>query len=145
MHPMEIRINIMVSSQGSERVASSRDSGVWHGSGNGLRAGIQLVGKTVLKKRLRIIYLVKKKNTQYLKKTHKFGIEVPKSVVQAYALDKKNVHTLWADAISRDMKDVSPAFKKLDNGEIVPIGYQQINCQMNFDVEWKILGARLGW
>ena len=37
-----------------------------------------------------IISLVKKRNAQYLKKTHKFGIEVPKSVAQAYALDKKN-------------------------------------------------------
>ena len=46
--------------------------------------------KAVLKKRLRIISLVKKRNAQYLKKTHKFGIEVPKSVDQAYALDKNN-------------------------------------------------------
>ena len=36
--------------------------------------------KAVLKKRLRIISLIKKRNAQHLKKTHKFGIEVPKSV-----------------------------------------------------------------
>ena len=40
----------------------------------------------VLKNMLRIISLVKKRNTRYLKKTHKLGIEVPKSVSQAYAL-----------------------------------------------------------
>ena len=45
--------------------------------------------KAVLKKRLRITFLVKKRNNQYLKKTHKFGIEVPKSVTQAYALNNK--------------------------------------------------------
>ena len=33
----------------------------------------------VLKKRLMIISLVKKRNSEYLKKTQKFGIEVPKS------------------------------------------------------------------
>ena len=40
-----------------------------------------------MKNSLRIISLVKKRNNLYLKKTHNFGIEVPKSVVQAYALD----------------------------------------------------------
>ena len=70
----------------------------------------------VLKKRLWIKYFVKKRNACYIKKTHKFGIEVPKSVDWEYALDKKNGNTLWADAISKQMKDVSPDFRKLDNG-----------------------------
>ena len=52
--------------------------------------------EAVLKKRLRTISLVKKRNAQYLKKTHKFGIEVHNSVAQAYALDKKNGNDLWA-------------------------------------------------
>ena len=69
--------------------------------------------KSALKKRLRIIYLANKSNAQYLKKTHNFGIEVPRSVAQAYALDKKNGNTLWADDISKEMRDVIPAFKKL--------------------------------
>ena len=56
---------------------------------------------TVLKKRLRIISLIKKRNARYLKKTHKFGIEVLKSVAQAYALCKDNGNTLWEDAISK--------------------------------------------
>ena len=43
----------------------------------------------VLKKTLRIIYLVKKRNACYLKKTHKFGIELPMSVAQAYDMDEK--------------------------------------------------------
>ena len=72
--------------------------------------------KAVLNNRLRIIYIVKKSNAWYRKNTHKFGIEVPKSVARPYALDKKNVNTLWADAISEDVKDMSPIFKKLNNG-----------------------------
>ena len=54
-----------------------------------------------LKKRLRIIYIVNNRNYSYLNKTHKFWIEVPKSVVQAYVLDKNNVNTLWEDSISK--------------------------------------------
>ena len=57
--------------------------------------------KTVLKKRLRIICLVKKRNAQYIKKTHKFGIEVHKPVAQSYDLDKKNGNNLWVDEISK--------------------------------------------
>ena len=77
--------------------------------------------KAVLKKILRIISLVKKRNSLYHKKTYTFRIEVPKSVAQAYALDNKNGNILWEDAIYKEMKDVSPASKKLENGEIVPI------------------------
>ena len=62
-----------------------------------------------------MISLVNKMNDRYLKKTHKFWIEVPKLVAQAYALDKKNGNTLWVDAVSKEMKDVSPGFKKLGN------------------------------
>ena len=91
----------------------------------------------VLKKRLQIISLIKKKNSHYLKKTHNFGIEVPKSFAQEYSLDEKNGDTLWADAIAKDMKDMIPAFRKLDNEEIVPIGYQRENCHIIFDVKME--------
>ena len=37
----------------------------------------------ILKKRDIIISLVKKRKTRYLKKTHKFGIEMPKTVKEA--------------------------------------------------------------
>ncbi len=37
----------------------------------------------VLNKRDRIILLLKKRNPRFLKKTHKFGIEVPKTVKDA--------------------------------------------------------------
>ena len=47
-----------------------------------------------------IISIFQEKNARYLKKTHKFGIELPKSVDQEYALDKSN-KKLWADAISK--------------------------------------------
>ena len=52
---------------------------------------------------------------------NKFGIEVSKSVAQAYALDKKNVNTLWPNAIYKEMKEASPAFKRLESGDIISI------------------------
>jgi len=41
----------------------------------------------VLKKRDRIISMVKQRSARYLKRTHKFGIEVPKTVADAHELD----------------------------------------------------------
>ncbi|KAL7474089.1 hypothetical protein ACHAW6_000082 [Cyclotella cf. meneghiniana] len=42
----------------------------------------------VLKKRDQIISLVKRRSTRYHKRTHKFGIELPKIVDEAYMIDK---------------------------------------------------------
>ena len=58
----------------------------------------------LLKKRDHIISLVKKCNPRYLKQTHKIGMEVPKTVNEALALDKKNDNTLWADALLKYWK-----------------------------------------
>ena len=54
-----------------------------------------------LKKRDSIISLVKKRHTRYMKKTHKFGIEMPKIVKEADKLDKKNGDTKWMDALQK--------------------------------------------
>ncbi len=91
----------------------------------------------VLKKRDRIISLVRKQTTHYLKRTHKFGIEVPKTVKEALALDCKNGNTLWADDIAKEMKEVCISFNILPDGRSVPIGYQKIPCHMIFDVKME--------
>ena len=72
-----------------------------------------------------------------MKKTHKFGIEMPKTVAEALALDKKNGNTLWADAIAKEMKEVKVAFRKLKDGEQIPIGYQRVPLHMVFDVKME--------
>jgi hypothetical protein len=101
----------------------------------------------VLKKRDRIISLVCKWTTCYLKRTHKFGIEVPKPVKEALDLDRKNGNTLWANAIAKEMKEVHIAFNILPDGHSAPIGYQKIPCQMILDMKWKTLDEKQtsGW
>jgi hypothetical protein len=86
----------------------------------------------VLKKRDRIISAV---NKRYLKRTHKFGIEVPKSVADAMRLDTENGNTLWMDAVALEIASVNVSFKHVDDGEEVPVGYQYIDCHMVFDVK----------
>ncbi len=90
----------------------------------------------VLKTRNWIISLIRKRTTHYLKQTHKFGIEVPKTIKEAFDLDCKNGNTFWADAIAKEMKEVCIAFK-LPDGHVAHIGYQKIPCHMVFDVKIK--------
>jgi hypothetical protein len=80
---------------------------------------------------------VKQRLTRYLKRTHKFGIDLPKTAKEALALDTANGNTLWATAIAREMANVRIAFKILAADESVPIGYQKIPCHMVFKVKME--------
>ena len=77
---------------------------------------------SVLKKRNRIIAKTKSK---YWLRTHKFGIEIPKSVTQSRQIDAKCGNTLWWDAICKEMENVRPAFEVFKGGtDQLPGGYQ---------------------
>ena len=43
------------------------------------------------------------------------------------------------------MKDMIPAFMKIDNGEILPIGYQHVNFHMVFDIKTEYFYRKPGW
>ena len=43
-------------------------------------------------------------NSRYAKKSHKFGLKVPKFVKEALAIDAKNGDTAWYDAIGKEIK-----------------------------------------
>ena len=59
--------------------------------------------KYALKKRGRIIASVRKQQTRCLKRSHKFVIELSKTVVEALTLDAKNDSSLWTDVIYKEM------------------------------------------
>ena len=86
----------------------------------------------VLKKRDRIITAGSK---HYHKRTHKFGIEAPKTLQWALEIDKENGNTLGQDALAKEMKNVKVAFEVLEDGKNAPIGYQFINCHMVFNIK----------
>ena len=53
----------------------------------------------------------------------KLGVKVPLTVEEAIALDKKNVNTLWHDAIKKEMKNSRISFEVLDKDASIPVGY----------------------
>ena len=91
----------------------------------------------MLKKRDPIISLVQKRISRYLKRNHKFGIEIPTSVKDTLEIDKRNGSTFWADVIATKIKNVRAAFKILPNGTSAPNGYQKISCHMIFDIKME--------
>eukprot|EP00980_Cylindrotheca_fusiformis_P025880 scaffold14789_cov72-Cylindrotheca_fusiformis.AAC.2 len=76
----------------------------------------------VLKKRNRILSKVKSK---YWRTTHKFGIELPHSVEEAYEIDKRTGTLHWTKAIEKEMKKISSlqAFEKVEG--ITPDGLRK--------------------
>jgi hypothetical protein len=52
-------------------------------------------------------------------------------------IDTKTGTTFWRDAIEKEMKNVSQAFK-FNEDDTVPIGYKHITCHMIFDI--KMIG-----
>ena len=100
--------------------------------------------RPVLKKRARIVSSIKgrakvarEKARGYNKRTSQFGIQIPKSVADAKALDKENGNTLWQDAIAKETASVRPAFKPLPHGQRAPPGYKWIRCHWIFTVKME--------
>lgn len=50
-------------------------------------------------------------------------------------MDKLNGNDLWAQALKKEMKDVGMAFKILDHGEHVPVGYTEASGHLIWDVK----------
>ena len=86
-----------------------------------------------LKKRDSIISAV---NQRYWKRTHKYGIRIPKSVAEAVEIDRENGDDRWARSIQEEMNNVRIAFRILDDDTKIPIGYQYMSCHIVFDVKF---------
>ncbi len=80
-------------------------------------------------------HYIKAASTKYQRRTHKFGIEVPATVARALEIDKETGTDLWAKAIEKEMKHVTPAFEILEPGQEAPIGSKCIPCHMIFEVK----------
>ena len=105
-------------------MASGVISCPWHLQGIYHKSASNWWVKHVLKKRNRTIASIRKHQTRYLKKSHKFDIELPKTVNQALTLDAKNGNNLWTDAISKEMENVCMTFNFLPDEKSVAIVHQ---------------------
>jgi hypothetical protein len=85
------------------------------------------------------------------KKTHKYGIEVPTSLVRAKELDRINGNTLWIDALKLEMHNVGVAFEVLEDGKSAQQGWKKASGHIIWDLKmgfssktrWALDGHKL--
>ena len=90
----------------------------------------------VLRKRDRLINKVAARRIR--KGRMKFGIEIPDTVEEAKALDRKNGNTFWVDAIEKEFSNVKVAFQLLSEDDKLPVGYKEITCHLIFDIKFDL-------
>ena len=89
-----------------------------------------------LRRRDRIIASV---NSRVSKVSHKYGVELPRSVQHAKELDEKNGNTLWNDAINKEMGNLKVAFDIIhEPGRKPPPTYTKTSGHMVFDVRMTL-------
>jgi hypothetical protein len=79
--------------------------------------------------------MVKAMKTRYMKKAHKYGIRLPKTVDEAYQIDIETQTNYWHQAIMKEMKNNAIAFQFLEEDECIPVGSKWIPFHMIFDIK----------
>jgi hypothetical protein len=93
-----------------------------------------------IRKRDRIISKVKSK---YWKRTHKFGIRLPKMVKEAMRFDKEDETDICQKAIEKEMKNVRVAFE-FNEEDKMPVGHSEIRLHWVFNIKMDSL-QRKAW
>lgn len=70
--------------------------------------------------------------------THKYGIEIPRSVEHAYALDAKNNNDDWAKSLRKEMTNAGVAFEILGPDQAAPPGWKRVSGHIVFDVKMSL-------
>ena len=69
---------------------------------------------------------------------HKYDIELPSMVNDAYEIDKNNSNKLWRDTIKKEIHTIGIAFEILEEDEFVPKDYKSVTCHMIFDAKNRL-------
>ena len=91
-----------------------------HQSGISHKRAFNYCDPHVLKKFDAIISLVQNRKPQYLNRTYKFGVELPRSATDAHAIEKKNGNNFWDEGIAKEVNNVQLAFDVVPNGHRMP-------------------------
>jgi hypothetical protein len=69
------------------------------------------------------------------KKTHKYGIEIPKDINDAIRLDRENGNTLWMDALGLEMNELGVAIHVVGGIENVPKDFIKVSGHIVWDLK----------
>lgn len=97
-------------------------------------------------------HIIDKVKSQYWKVTMKFGIEIPKNINKAFALDDRNNNDYWQVAINKEIKMADIAYKPCVHPSDIQVNpktvyrdvkkhlvdYQEITYYLVFDIKLDI-------
>ena len=69
------------------------------------------------------------------KTTHKYGIEIPKSIKHGHRLDKENINKFWRDDNTTKINNAGVAFEVLTEGQNPPVRWPNVTRHLIWDVE----------
>jgi hypothetical protein len=70
--------------------------------------------------------------------SHKYGVELPRSVEHAHELDRKNGDDLWAQSLTKEMTNLGVAFEILPDNKQPPPGWSKVTGHLIFDVKMDL-------
>ena len=88
---------------------------------------------SALRRRDRILKATK--CNKYWMRTHKYGVELPHTIKEALAIDRKTGTIYWQQATEKKMKNNRDAFEFNDNDIVPGEDYTTITTHMVFDVK----------
>lgn len=68
-------------------------------------------------------------------KDNKYGIKIPKNIMEAYTFDRGQGNFFWRNAIRREMKCKSPACYVLNEGVTSPPQYKFVGFHLVLDIK----------
>ena len=66
--------------------------------------------------------------------SHKYGVEIPRSIKESFDIDAKNGNTFWRDSLKKEMTDITVAFDILEKNQDLPPGYTKASGHLIRDV-----------
>ena len=88
-----------------------------------------------LRKRDRIVSAV---NARVKRVTHKYGVEIPRTITEALAIDEKQKDTYWRDTIDKEMGNLKVAFDILEPDQNLPPGWTKASGHLVFDIRMTL-------
>lgn len=72
--------------------------------------------------------------------SHKYRVQIPTSVEDAYHSDKLNGNAYWCDGIELEMSNIRVAFDMLEEGKNLIPGRILLECYMIFEIKMDFRG-----
>ena len=89
--------------------------------------------------------IIKKPKSKYWQRTHKFGIQIPKSVKESFAIDRENGNSYWHDATRQEMPKIIDSVEEYNSNTDKLIGYQEITGHMIFVIKFSENFRQKAW